>query len=369
MGTLGSQLNDALGSYDGRSGYKFELPMGITGRGASRLLLEAALCYEQDYGDIRRGAYRQPWDMKSLGHRQSSPLNVATQSARFVREAVGTMQRRKRGSEEDKRIRISEDSDPSLYPDYYRTAFHYQTDGWMSKQSADIYETSTETLFLGRQDAMQRSALPLLLPAAQRRGKIASDRGRPLRVLEVACGTGRFMTFVRDNLPLPGTTEVTAVDLSPFYLDVARDNDSYWRRTRQAEEREGPGRSVTRILPVRLVQAKAEDLPFAPDSFDVVLCVYLFHELPREVRARAAAEMARVVAPGGTVVFTDSIQIGDRPALDSVIQNFENMNEPYYADYLLDDLAGHFQGAGLTCERKMVRSMTKSLSFSKPEEA
>ena len=36
------------------------------------------------------------------------------------------------------------------------------------------------------------------------------DVTRPLKVLEVACGTGRFLTFARDNLPL--NTEFTAVD-------------------------------------------------------------------------------------------------------------------------------------------------------------
>ena len=44
-----------------------------------------------------------------------------------------------------------------LYPDYYMNSFHYQTDGWLSPTSASVYEASTETLFLGRQDAMQVS--------------------------------------------------------------------------------------------------------------------------------------------------------------------------------------------------------------------
>lgn len=54
-----------------------------------------------------------------------------------------------------------------------------------------MYETSTETLFVGRQDAMQRSTL---VPLADfMRGKDASQ----LQALEVAAGTGRFATFVK----------------------------------------------------------------------------------------------------------------------------------------------------------------------------
>ena len=236
----------------------------------------------------------------------------------------------------------------------------------MSSDSANVYETSTETLFLGRQDSMQRTSLP---PIVELSKKFKKEHGRPMRVLEVACGTGRFMTFVRDNLPLD--TEYTALDLSPFYLEKASDNDEYWRSMRLREENNIKYTSQTKtknpiISPANLVQAQAEGLPFEDNSFDAVLCVYLFHELPRDIRAKAAAEMTRVVSPGGTVVLTDSIQKGDRPALDSRLANFQNMNEPFYIDYANDDLGSHFETEGLTPMTKIVRSTTKSLSFSKP---
>lgn len=68
-----------------------------------------------------------------------------------------------------------------------------QTDGWLSEKSASIYEASTETLFLGRQDAMQRQSLVPLHKFMQ--GRQADGSGTSL--LEVACGTGRFATFVK----------------------------------------------------------------------------------------------------------------------------------------------------------------------------
>ena len=68
-----------------------------------------------------------------------------------------------------------------------------QTDGWLSEDSAKIYEVSTETLFLGRQDAMQRQALVPL--ASFMRGQPA--RGSGVRLLELACGTGRFASFIK----------------------------------------------------------------------------------------------------------------------------------------------------------------------------
>ena len=68
-----------------------------------------------------------------------------------------------------------------------------QTDGWLSKESASIYELSTETLFLGRQDAMQRQTLVPLMQ--HMRG--STPASTPPRILEIACGTGRFATFMK----------------------------------------------------------------------------------------------------------------------------------------------------------------------------
>merc|ERR1719428_676308 len=230
--------------------------------------------------------------MYTPGHRQLTPQFAAQETARVVEEMIGILNRAARGGRaEDIGIWL----DSPLYPDYYKNNFHYRTDGWMSQRSAEAYETSTEVVFLGRQDAMQRlSLLPL-------RDVAAANNGKP-RILEVACGTGRFATFIRDNHP---TADVTLVDLSPFYLEAARENDEYWRKTRYPNE-------ATRPAAAKSVQAAAEALPFEDASFDAVVCVYLFHEMPEHARAAAAAEMARVVAPGGVVILTDSIQRGDK---------------------------------------------------------
>lgn len=341
LGTVGSTIHDRVVGGENADPQDPGLVSTLANAPVvSRLVLETALCFEQDYDRIRAGAYKKPFDMYE-STKQSSPLNVVTQTSRFVDEAIGTLARRNR---QEKDTWFTDTPASDLYPDYYKTAFHYQTDGWMSKKSAQVYEVSTETLFLGRQDAMQRTAL----------GPLVSEQ--PKKVLEVACGTGRFMTFVRDNLPIE--TEYTAVDLSPFYLEAARENDDEWRKVRSKQ-------TGGTVAPARLVQAKAEKLPFDDNEFDAVVCVYLFHELPREVRAQAASEMARVVKPGGRVIFTDSCQRGDRPVYDAYLGNFERMNEPYYVDYTEDNLYKHFEDAGLECATKTVCSSTKTLTFFK----
>ena len=113
-----------------------------------------------------------------------------------------------------------------------------------------------------------------------------------MRALEVAAGTGRFATYVKDNYP---AMPLTVSDLSPYYLAAARDNLRYWKRMRApgADLGGADGTGASFLL------AAAESLGQPDESFDLVYCVYLFHELPADVRAAAAKEMARCVGPRG----------------------------------------------------------------------
>lgn len=309
---------------------------------------EALLSYYQDYENIKEGKYGMPWDA-SITHRQLNPLFVMGKSVRFVSEAARTLERREQGSPDEVWFKS-----PYL-PDYFQNTFHYQTDGWLSTKSAAVYETSTETLFVGRQDAMQRCTLVPLSDFMRSRDATTT------RVLEIACGTGRFATFVKDNYP---TIDLTLTDLSPFYLQEARANLAYWKQQR-AKDLDLGGVDKNGVT---FMQAAAERLPYEDSSFDVVYSVYLFHELPQDVRHAAIREMARVVKPGGLVIMTDSVQTGDRPSLDKNLGGFGDFNEPFYRNYLADDLGKFFEEAGVECDLKVVSSTTKSLSFKKPLE-
>jgi ubiquinone/menaquinone biosynthesis C-methylase UbiE len=218
----------------------------------------------------------------------------------------------------------------------------------------------------GAQDVMQRQTLlPLVSQSRNASDGLCFDRKRgPTSILEVACGTGRLSTFVRDNFP---AANVTLTDLSPFYLDKAAENDRYWREYRGREAMKESTGVRTLPSPASIVRANAETLPFPDNTFDAVLCVYLFHELPSSARRKAAQEMARVVKQGGMVVLSDSIQVGDRVAFDNVLDLFTDFNEPHFVNYTQDDLVAMFTDHGLECDEKYITSRTKTLSFIKPK--
>jgi ubiquinone/menaquinone biosynthesis C-methylase UbiE len=138
---------------------------------------------------------------------------------------------------------------------------------------------------------------------------------------------------------------VTGLDLSPAYADAARARVKSWR---QAE----------------VIVGQAEALPFADASLDALTCVYLFHELPPRVRRDVAKEIARVLKPDGVFVFADSLQTGDAPDLDQMIEYFPvGFHEPFYGSYQQEDFITLFGETGLKMEETKLAFLTKIMRF------
>ncbi len=220
-------------------------------------------------------------------------------------------------------------------PAYYAQNFHYQSGGYLTEESARLYDLQVEMLFMGAAGAMRRQAIPPIARFVRGRDQ------RQLRLLDLACGSGRFLHQLAQAFP---AMRLTGADLSQAYLGEAA---RYLRERRN----------------ISLRQANAEALPFENASFDIVTCVYLYHELPGEVRRRAAAEIARVLKPGGLFVFVDSLQWGDVAAYDGLLEAFpQRFHEPYYLDYLSDPLGGDdgvFAAAGLRPREALPACLSK----------
>ncbi len=224
-------------------------------------------------------------------------------------------------------------------PDYYTQDFHYQTGGYLSSESARLYDVQVETLFLGGAAPMRREALR---PIAD---FMAGRDQRRISLVDVACGTGRFLRDVRRAYP---AMQLTGVDLSESYLAEAR-------------------RHMGTRRPAAFLSGNAEALPLPDASQDIATTIFLFHELPPEARRAVAREMARVLKPGGLMVFVDSLQMGDRPDWDGLIEAFPvRFHEPYYEGYAIDGLEDMFEAAGLTLQARWTSFLAKVIVCRKP---
>jgi ubiquinone/menaquinone biosynthesis C-methylase UbiE len=234
---------------------------------------------------------------------------------------------------------LPDEVDLREYPPYYRRTFHWQTDGWFSRHSARIYDLSVEVLFLGGAAAMRRMALPHLVRETARRG------GGPLRVLDVATGTGRFLGQIARTLP---QHRYTGLDLSAWYLAEAREH-------------------LDHVEHLSLLEGDAEDMPLREHTADLVTSVFLFHELPPRARGAVLDEIARVLAPGGLAVLVDAVQLRDAPELEPVLDGFhQNFHEPFFRSWIEDDLEARVEAAGLVVEASETWHVSKVVAARKP---
>ena len=127
--------------------------------------------------------------------------------------------------------------------------------------------------------------LPRLIELAMRNRRLAGFRQSTIeaargRVLEIGIGSGL-------NLPLYGAAAdwVCGIDPSPALL-------------RRAGERMADAR-----VPVSLVLASAEQLPFAEASFDTVVMTWTLCSIPDP--GAALDQMRRVLKPGGRLLFVE----------------------------------------------------------------
>lgn len=145
------------------------------------------------------------------------------------------------------------------------------------------------------------------------------DGQKPLRVLDVGCGTGYLLEYLREFLPLAG--EPVGIDLSAHALDFCR--------------RRGAG---------VLAQASALELPFAPASFDLIICIdTLQHLSPRGADHAALAGFARLLRPGGLLYLRTNSARGHARLVGA--------DPAHYRRYRTEEVASMLRAAGLAVRR------------------
>jgi ubiquinone/menaquinone biosynthesis C-methylase UbiE len=294
-----------------------------------KFLREMQALFERDWKNIEQGLYAAPSAL------DRGAFETLALSLDFLRD-VPKVARRRRDHVHDE---VLSDEARKDFPRYYLQNFHYQTGGWLTEDSAKRYDFQVEALFAGTADAMRRQAL---VPIAEH---MKGRDQRKMNLLDVATGTGRFLTFVKDNWP---RLKTTALDLSPAYLDEARKALKPWHD-------------------VAFLEANAETMPLADASQDIVTAIYLFHELPPKVRTIVAKEIARVLKPGGLFVLVDSIQPGDTPGFEALTEFFpQAFHEPYYESYQTWNIRAAFEAEGLTPRTETPAFLSKVASFTKP---
>lgn len=142
------------------------------------------------------------------------------------------------------------------------------------------------------------------------------------RVLEIGCGTGNLAVRVKRTHP---GVELVGSDPDPLALARAR---------RKARD-----------LDIRFEQGYAQRLPYPDGSFDRVFSALMLHHLDRATKVAAAAEVARVLRPGGGLHLVDFA--GHAHGLHGFLARV--VRSGHLADNLDDGIPRLLTAAGLDC--------------------
>jgi ubiquinone/menaquinone biosynthesis C-methylase UbiE len=293
------------------------------------LLRRRSELHDRDLANVQAGLYPRQllFDIPVRRYLRALP--------RLVRDTPSVVRRMRRRDYQDIPA-----VDKERFPAYYRRNFHWQTDGYFSDYSAEVYELGVELLFRGMADVMRRQIIPPITRFVQQAG--GAER---VRLLDVACGTGRTLHQLAVAHP---AMRLTGVDLSPAYVRTAR-------------------RRLDHIAELMLAVENAEALPWSDAAFDIITSVYLFHELPSNARRNVAREMFRVVRPGGLIVIEDSAQISESAEIATALREFpREFHEPFYAKYLDDDLAALLREVGFIVESTEAHLVAKVVVGRRP---
>lgn len=144
------------------------------------------------------------------------------------------------------------------------------------------------------------------------------------RVVEIGCGTGNLAIRLKRSCP---GADITGTDPDPRALARAQ-------------------RKAKGLTGIRFERAYAQDLPFGDGGFDRALSSMMLHHLDEATKTAAAAELFRILKPGGQVHIVDIG--GDMSADHSAAARFIKHNH-HNAGNLGDALPRLFGAAGFDC--------------------
>jgi SAM-dependent methyltransferase len=209
-----------------------------------------------------------------------------------------------------------------VYPKYFEVDFHIQPGGYHEHDlSGYVYYFGTKVFHesAGRDPVAHKTALANAVEAP--------DDGKVNRVLEIACSVGHSTIAFKKRFP---EAEVWGIDMGAPMVKYAH------------------MLAVDQGVDVNFAQMTGEDLKFEDNSFDIVYCYILFHEVPVKVGHKIVQEAFRVLRPGGKLTITDFRSSKDWTPFDAWMRDFDSKDngEPFATQFCHSDLIGAMKDAG-----------------------
>lgn len=246
-------------------------------------------------------------------------------------------------------FKYSKENRNMKYPDYYLMPFHGYDEGNMNWDAANEAESATLSIAAGywknvdpyvAQEWMRQNITENILTYIEDVNGLYEFS--PNKILDIGCSIGISTEYIQKGFP---KSEMFGIDLSPYFIGVA----SY--------------RSQEKDLGIQYFHENAENSSFPSNYFDVIVCNFLFHELPEDAAKKILNEAYRMVPENGVLVIIDM----DPDYLDKQLDNnlfrkwaFE-ATEPHIYNYYKRNMSKMMYNTGFKRIRKMKNDPLNSL--------
>jgi len=216
-------------------------------------------------------------------------------------------------------------------PDYFKRNYHFQTDGYFTRESAARYDHQIELLFLGVGHIMRKVAYSFVAPIMKENAS----------VLEFGAASG---TSGHQFKLLYPKTDLDILEPGKGYLDYAK--ETYPNDFKE-------------IFCGFMEHFKSSK------KYDLIFSCFVMHEIPFEHWDAVIHSIKQGLKEGGHLLIIDAQQDNDRKehqfALDQFAQDFY---EPYFPEYRKNGLENFLTQRGFKMLEKNEVLFSKALLFS-----
>lgn len=205
------------------------------------------------------------------------------------------------------------------YPEYFLQAFHGYDDGnmnWLAAQENEAAALSMSANYWKGVCAIDSEKWVRNNVTSNVRSYLSQYGMSVDSVLDVGCSGGISTEYISRGFP--NASKVYGLDLSPYFVAMG----AFRAKNSQFNH-------------LKYFHANAEKTVFQDGEFDMVICNFLFHEVPSNATHIILNELKRILTPGGVLVVVDLDP--DVLKSGSVLNQFRKwafeVTEPHIYDY------------------------------------
>tara|TARA_Y100000816_G_scaffold46048_2_gene28859 strand:- start:197 stop:1165 length:969 start_codon:yes stop_codon:yes gene_type:complete len=233
-----------------------------------------------------------------------------------------------------------------VYPSYYTRPFHGYDDGnlnWLAALEGEAATLSMAVNYWKGNDPtttenwLRYNITQNLLNYINKHGG-----NKPKDVLDVGSSVGISTEYLLKSLK--DCKRITGMDLSPYFVALA----TY----RAKEER----------LPITYIHRNAEE-PDLQEDYDVIICTFILHEVPKEPTKVILNALKKHVKPGGTfaVIDLDQTKVQNNLIVSTFRKWAFEVTEPHIYEYYQTNMTELMMEAGFKNVEKVPNDPINSL--------